>query len=168
MKGRTLALGTVLLGACAVQHPQTAEEFRQYVPGASFGKVQTFEASRPFREVARTFQAKAPECLNIAVRSVERSSTANINVLTTYKPTVLVSEKKAELHVQRSYKGNVIVPGKPPEGGDYYVVADATPLDRNRTRIDIYSPSVGATTIVRAITGWASGENAGCPDMTKP
>ena len=168
MKGRTLALGTALLGACAVQHPQTAEEFRQYVPTASFGKVHTFEAQRPFRDVAKTFQAKAPECLNIAVRSVERSSTSNINVLTTYKPTVLVTDKRAEVHVQRSFKGNVIVPGKPPEGGDYYVVADATPLDRNRTRIDIYAPSVGANTIVRAITGWATGENVGCPDMTKP
>jgi hypothetical protein len=69
--------------------------------------------------------------------------------------------------VQHSLKGNVIVLGKAPEGGDYYVVADATPLDRNRTRIDIYRPSIGANTLVRAITGWATGENVGCPDMTK-
>jgi hypothetical protein len=155
------------LAACAVQHPQNAEEFRQYVPGATFGKVQSFEANRAFRDVAKTFQAKAPECLNIAVRTVETSSTSNINVLTTYKPTVVVSEKRAELHVQRSLKGNVIVPGKPPKGGDYFVVADATPLERNRTRIDIYSLSMGATALVRAITGWATGENVGCPDMTK-
>ncbi len=167
MKWSRLAPGAALLGACAIQHPQTAEEFRQYVPGATFGKVQTFEVNRPFREVAKTFQAKAPECLNIAVRTVETSNTSSTNILTTYKPTVLVSEKKAELHVQHSLKGNVIVPGKPPEGGDYYVVADATPLDRNRTRIDIYGPSIGANTLVRAITGWATGENVGCPDMTK-
>ena len=155
-----------LLAACAT-HPQNAEEFRQYVPTATFGKVQTFEAKRPFRDVAKTFQAKAPECLNVAVRTVETSSTSSINVLTTYKPTVVVNDKRAELHVQRTLKGNVIVPGKPPEGGDYFLVADATPLDRNRTRIDIYSPSMGATTLVRAVTGWATGENVGCPDMTK-
>src|SRR3981189_322020 len=146
MKWSLLAPGAALLGACAIQHPQTAEEFRQYVPGATFGKVQTFEANRPFREVAKTFQAKAPECLDIAVRVVETSNTGTINVLTTYKPTVRVSEKKAQLHVQHSLKGNVIVLGKAPEGGDYYVVADATPLDRNRTRIDIYRPSLGANT----------------------
>lgn len=156
-----------LLAGCAVQHPQNAEEFRQYVPTASFGKVQTFEANRSFREVAKTFQAKAPECLNVSVRTVEMSSTSSSNILTTYKPTVLVSEKRAEIHVQRSLKGNVIVPGKPPEGGDYYLVADATPLDRNRTRIDIYSPSIGANTLIRAVTGWATGENVGCPDLTK-
>ena len=167
MNWKLLAPAAALLASCAVQHPQNAEEFRQYVPTATFGKVQTFEAKRPFRDVAKTFQAKAPECLNIAVRTVETSSTSNINVLTTYKPTVVVNEKRAELHVQRSLKGNVIVPGKPPEGGDYFLVADATPLDRSRTRIDIYAPSMGATTLVRAVTGWATGENVGCPDLTK-
>jgi hypothetical protein len=166
MNRKVLAPGMALLAACA-QHPQNAEEFRQYVPMASFGKVQTFEANRALRDIAKTFQAKAPECLNVSVRSVERSSTSSINILTTYKPTVLVSEKRAELHVQRSLKGNVIVPGKPPEGGDYFLVADATPLDRNRTRIDIYAPSIGANTLIRAVTGWATGENVGCPDMTK-
>jgi hypothetical protein len=167
MNWKLTAPAAALLAACAVPHPQNAEEFRQYVPTATFGKVQSFEARRPFRDVAKTFQAKAPECLNIAVRTVETSSTSNINVLTTYKPTVVVNEKRAELHVQRTLKGNVIVPGKPPEGGDYFLVADATPLDRNRTRVDIYSPSMGATTLVRAVTGWATGENVGCPDMTK-
>lgn len=167
MKAKLLAASALLLAACAVQHPQNAQEFRQYVPTSSFAKVQTFEANRPFREVAKTFQAKAPECLDVAVRTVETSATSSINVLTTYKPTVVVTEKKAELHVQRSFKGNVIVPGKVPEGGDYFVVADATPLDRNRTRIDIYAPTMGSSTVIRAITGWATGENVGCPDMTK-
>jgi hypothetical protein len=167
MKWKLLAPAMALAGGCAVQHPQNAEEFRQYVPTASFGKLQSFEANRSFREVAKTFQAKAPECLNVAVRTVETSSTSSSNILTTYKPTVVVSEKRAELHVQRSLKGNVIVPGKPPEGGDYYLVADATPLDRNRTRIEIYAPSIGANTLIRAVTGWATGENVGCPDLTK-
>jgi hypothetical protein len=167
MKWQLLAPAMALVSACAVQHPQNADEFRQFVPTSSFARIQTFEANRPFREVAKTFRTKAPECLNVAVRTVERSSTSSINVLTTYKPTVLVGERKAELHVQRSLKGNVIVPGKPPEGGDYFVVADATPLDRSHTRIDIYAPKMGSSTIVRAITGWATGENVGCPDMTK-
>ncbi|HYR34773.1 MAG TPA: hypothetical protein VEQ87_10820 [Burkholderiales bacterium] len=166
MKKSLSAAAALLLAACA-QNPQTAEEFRAYVPTSSFAKVQTIEAKRPFREVTKTFQAKAPECLNVAVRMVERSSTSSSNILTTYKPTVLVSEQKAELHVQRTMKGNVIVPGKVPEGGLYYLVADATPLDRNRTRVDIYAPTIGADTLVRAVTGWATGENVGCPDLTK-
>jgi hypothetical protein len=49
----------------------------------------------------------------------------------------------------------------------YYLVADAAPLDRNRTKVEIYAPSIGADTLVRAVTGWATGENVGCPDLTK-
>ena len=152
-----------LLAGCSVQYPQNAEEFRQQIPTATFGKLQTLEAKRSYREVAKTFQAKAPECLNIAVRTTERGSSTT----RTLKPTVLVSEKKTELHIQQTWSGNVIVPGKVPEGGMYYIVADATPVDRGRTRIDIYGPSMGADTLVRAITNWATGENLGCPDMTK-
>jgi len=166
---RTAMLGAAaLLAGCAVNFPQNAQEFRDQVPGATFGQKQTFEAKRPFREVAKTFQAKAPECLSVSVRTVSRTSTSYQNVLTTYKPTVRVSGQKAELHVQRHYQGGgVIIPGKEPEGGLYMLVADATPIDRNRTRIDIYAPTRGADTLIRAITGWASGENVGCPDMTK-
>ncbi|HJY75971.1 MAG TPA: hypothetical protein VKE95_05030, partial [Burkholderiales bacterium] len=58
-------------------------------------------------------------------------------------------------------------PSKVPPGGLYYLVADATPVDKGTTRIDIYAPSMGTDTLVRAITGWATGDNLGCPDMTK-
>lgn len=167
MKWKLVAPAAALLGACAIQHPQNADEFRQFVPTSSFAKIESFEANRPFRDVAKTFQAKAPECLNTAVRTIERTSTSSMNILTTYKPTVVVTQQRAEVHVQRTLKGNVIVPGKVPEGGDYFIVADATPLDRNRTRIDIYAPKMGSSTLIRAITGWATGENVGCPDMTK-
>ena len=163
MKRLILAPVAALAAGCAMHFPQTAEEFRQYVPTATFGKVQTFEAKRPYRDVAKTFQAKAPECLNVSVRASDRYGTTT----RTLHPTVLVNEKKTELHIQQTYGGNVIVPGKTPEGGAYYIVADATPIDRARTRIDIYGPSMGADTLVRAITNWATGENVGCPDMTK-
>ena len=59
------------------------------------------------------------------------------------------------------------MPGKVPPGGLYMLVADTTPLDKSRTRIDVSGPSVGTDTLVRAITGWATGENLGRPDMTK-
>ena len=43
MNWKVLAPGMALVAACAVQHPQNAEEFRQFVPASSFAKVQTFE-----------------------------------------------------------------------------------------------------------------------------
>ena len=158
-------LCTVLAG-CA-QQPQNAQEFREAIPGAFMGKVRTFEAKRPLRDVAKTFQARAPECLNVSVRSVSQSSTSYQNILTVYKATVVSNPQKAELHLQRDFKSGVLVPGKVPPGGLYMLVADATPVDKGTTRIDIYGPSVGTDTLVRAISGWATGENLGCPDMTK-
>ena len=157
---------SALVAGCA-QQPQTAQEFRAAIPGAFMGKVQTFEAKRPLRDVAKTFQARAPECLNVSVRTVSQTSTSYQNILTVYKATVVNNSQKAELHLQRDFKSGVLVPGKVPPGGLYYLVADATPIDNGRTRIDIYAPSVGTDTLVRAITGWATGQNLGCPDMTK-
>jgi len=166
---RKIACGAlcILLGGCAQNYPQNAQEFRQAVPGAFMAKVQTFETKRPLRDVAKTFQARAPECLNVSVRTVSQSSTSYQNILTVYKATVVNNPRKAELHLQREFKSGVLVPGKVPPGGLYMLVADATPIDTARTRIDIYGPSMGADTLIRAVTGWATGENLGCPDMTK-
>ena len=158
---------SVLLAGCAQNYPQNAQEFRQAVPGAFMAKMQTFEAKRPLRDVAKTFEARAPECLNVSVRTVSQTTTSYQNILTTYKATVVSKAQKAELHLQREYKSGVLVPGKVPPGGLYMLVADATPLDKGRTRIDIYGPSMGADVVIRAVTGWATGENLGCPDMTK-
>lgn len=162
-----LVSAAALLAGCAIDFPQNAQEFREQIPGAAFGQKKSFEAKRSFRDVARTFQAKAPECLNVSVRTVSRTSTSYQNILAIYKPTVVVGAQKAEIHVQRHYQSGVLVPGKEPDGGLYLLVADATPIDRNRTRVDIYAPTHGADTLIRAVTGWASGENVGCPDMTK-
>ena len=161
-----LAVMGLSVAGCA-QQPQTAQEFREAIPGAFMGKVQTFETNRPLAAVAKTFQARAPECLNVSVRSVSQSSTSYQNILTVYHATVVNNPQKAELHLQRDFKSGVLVPGKVPPGGLYYLVADATPIDKSRTRIDIYAPSVGTDTLVRAINGWATGDNMGCPDMTK-
>ena len=168
MKKRAIAASAcILLAGCAQNYPQNAQEFREAIPGAFMGKTQSFEANRPLREVARTFEARAPECLNVSVRTVSQSATSYQNILATYKATVLATDKKVELHLQRNYERGVLVPGKVPPGGLYMLVADATPIERSRTRVDIYSPSMGADVIIRAITGWATGQSLGCPDMTK-
>src|SRR5262249_30286752 len=165
MRIRT-ACAALLLAGCA-QQPQNAQQFREAIPGAFMGKVQSFEAKRPLAAVAKTFQARAPECLNLSVRSASQSSTSYHNILTLYKATAVSNRQRAELHLRRGFKSGVLVPGKVPPGGLYYLVADATPVDKGTTRIDIYAPSMGTDTLVRAITGWATGDSLGCPDMTK-
>jgi len=167
MKQAIAALAVLAAAGCSMQMPQNADEFRQQLPGAFMGSVQTFESNRSLRDIGRTFQSRAPECLSVRIRTVSQTSTSYQNIVATYKPTVLVTEKRAEIHLQRHYERGVITPGKEPDGGHYMLVADATPLDRNKTRIDIYGPKMGADAIIRAISAWAKGESTGCPDMTK-
>lgn len=161
-------LACVLLSGCAAMtgHPQTADEFRKAVPGAFMAEVETFEVDRPFSEVARTFQEKAPECLNVSVRTVSRVNMSYQVIVTTYKPTVLVNGERAELHVQFHHEQGVLNVTKEPDGGYYLLVADLIPMGRNRTRVDLYRPSMGHDVLVKGVKGWAKSPNSGCPDLT--
>ena len=162
-----LALLPLALAGCATSHPQNAEEFRRAVPGAFMMKTETFEVSRSMRDVAETFQRKAPECLNIRVRMTSQTSTSYQVIVTRYTPTVVATKERAELHVQQHHESGVMKVTKEPEGGYYLLVADAYPLDAKRTRVEMFGPSRGYDALVRAVKGWASGENLGCPDLTK-
>lgn len=166
---RAVAVIAVLsLAGCATQQPQTAEEFRKAAPGAFLMGSETFEVNRPLRDVAATWQRRATECLNASVRTTSQTSTSYQVINTTYKPTVVVGKDRAELHVQREFKGSgVITVGNPPAGGPYIIVADAYPLPGNRTKVQMLAPTKGQDVVIRAIKSWASGENLGCPDLTK-
>ncbi len=162
------ALSCALLSGCAAisGHPQTAEEFRIAVPGAFLAEVESFEVNRPFSEVAHTFQKKAPECLNVTIKTVSRTNMSYQVIVTTYKPTVLVNGAKAELHVQFHHDQGVMNVTKEPDGGYYLVVADLFPMGNNRTRVDIYGPSMGHDVLMKGIKGWAASDSSGCPDLT--
>jgi hypothetical protein len=163
---KKLILLSILLAACA-QMPQTAEEFRKAVPGAMMTKTETYEVNRPVKDVAAAFRRRAPECLKVSVRTVSQTSGSYQNILTEYTPTVIVTDQRTELHVQQLHKTGVMYPSKPPAGGVYILVADAYPIAGNRTRIQLYGPSKGYDVLYRAIRGWSTGDNLGCPDMTK-
>jgi len=161
-----LAVSTLLLAGCASQ-PQTPEEFRKAVPSAFMGKTETFEVDRSFRDVAETFQRRAPECLNVRIKTTSSTSTSYQVIVARYTPTVMVSKERAELHVQRKFESGVLKVSPEPEAGYYLLVADAYPLEKNRTRVEWFGPSRGYDVLVRAVKAWASGENLGCPDLTK-
>src|SRR5262245_24465148 len=111
-----LAAASVLLEACGGM-PQNAEEFRQAVPGAMLTKTDSYEVNRSVRDVAATFQRKAPECLNMAVRTVSQTTTSYQNILTEYKATVVPGGERAEMNLQQLHKNGVIYTRKPDEGG---------------------------------------------------
>lgn len=145
--------------------PQTAEEFRTAVTGAPLARIESLEVDRPIRDVTLTFQRKAPECFNVSVRTVSRSVLNNHNSLIEYRATVVPGTTRTELHLQQLHKINAVYSSKPPEGGAYIVVVDAHALPGNRTRLQTFGPSIGLDGVYRAIRGWATGKDMGCPDM---
>lgn len=159
-------LCVIWLSGC-ISHPQTPEEFRKAVPTAFSGKLETFEVERPFIQVADTFQKMGPNCLSKTIKTTSQTHNSYQVIVTTYKPTVLVTPKKAELHVQFHHDQGVIGVGKEPAGGYYLLVADASPVNQSKTRIDLYRPSMGHGVLIQAVRNWATGENVGCPDLTK-
>jgi len=130
----------VFLSACAAQPPQSAEALRQAV---TTSKAQTFEVRRRHRDVAASLQRNAQKCLDVRTKDV------------VYKPTMVVSARRAELHVHRQEAG----------GGYYVLVADALPVRRGRTALQLYAPP-GYDALVGAVKAWANGVSAACPDMS--
>jgi hypothetical protein len=161
-----VALNLLALLGC-ISHPQTAEEFRKAVPGAFSATVETFDVERPFSQVASTFQKMGPNCLSKTIKTTSQTTTSYQVIVTTYKPTVVVTSRKAELHVQQHHDQGVLAVSKEPEGGYYLLVADAQPVTQTKTRVDLYRPSMGHGVLIQAVKNWATGENVGCPDLTK-
>jgi hypothetical protein len=147
--------------------PQTADEFRKAVPGALSGKVETFDVNRSFEKVAKTFEKRAPKCLNQRIKTTSRSNNSYQVLVAKWNPTVVRTKERVELHLQRHYETGVMNIREEPEGGYYLLVADAYPIGKNKTRVELYRPSIGFKHLVAAIKGWASGKNTGCPDLTK-
>ncbi len=109
-------LVVLALSGC-VSHPQTAEEFRKAVPRTFSAKVETIEINRPFSQVTRTFQKMGPNCLAKTITTTSQTNMSYQVIVTTYKPTMLVTGKKAELHVQMHHEQDVLNVSKEPEGG---------------------------------------------------
>ena len=162
-----LILATAIAG-CGTA-PKSAEEFRRMAPSSSFIKLEQFEVDRPFRQVAQTFRQRADACLRVRVTTTSSGYRSGPSTFKQdYLPTARITRDRAELHVQQHIEGtNLIKVHKEPTGGYYLLVADAFPAGRNRTRIDLYRPTIGHDVLVKSVRGWATGKNLGCPDLTK-
>lgn len=169
MATKLAVLGTaaVLVAGCAGKMPQTAEEFRQMAPGAFMVQVQTVDVKRSPREIGETFRRRAPDCLNVTIRTTSSAPGSYQVIDTAYKATVVAGGDKAELHVQQKHLKGVVNVYKEPADGHYLFVVDALPTGARASKLQIIGPSRGYDVLVRAIKAWADGSSTACPDMTK-
>src|SRR5262245_42880976 len=106
------AAAALLLAGCAGL-PQDAEEFRRAASADLLPKTKSIEVGRPFADVAAAWREKAKECLDVSVIATTKTITNYQEIIrtyhTTYKPTVVVTPQRAELHVQWRTKGELHV-----------------------------------------------------------
>ncbi len=161
-----IALLQLLLSGCGTM-PQTAEEFRLAVPGASFAEKESFEVDRTYKDVVAIFQKKAVKCLDVTVQTTSQTSTSYQVIVANWNPTLIVKDKRTELHLQRIWEKGVVKVQAEPAKGHFVMVVDILPVSARKTRIDMYRPTMGVDVIVRAVKNWAMNKDIGCPDMTK-
>jgi len=170
MTRRSLSLAVLLSASLAgcMTLPRTPELTRKSAQsGAALTEKDIFEVKRPLPQVADAFQRKAPECLSKRVTGRWMENGVMRRQVRAYKPTVNVSKEHVELILQsRIVEGSTELGGIPPDGW-YIVVADAYPVDRNTTRVELYKHAIGHSIVLKAIKGWATGANMGCPDLTQ-
>ncbi len=155
-----------LLAGCA---PKNADAFRKAIGGESSSHISTtyeaFVATRPFKDVTATLRQKSKECLDVTIRlyctnCINRGEIAQ----RIWKPTLVSTPERTELHLQLK-RTDVVEVGMPPDG-QYEIVLDATPVDKNRTKIEIYRMNPNKKFIHEAMKRWVKGSTAGCPDLT--
>lgn len=160
-----LFLVAVLSGCVGGPMPTTAADFRDAVLSGKSMMVEhtSFVVHRPYAAVASSYKKYALKCLNASV-----GITNGINSHTTiiYTPSLTVGSRHLELSVQYHPVGTIEI-YKEPKNGYYMLVVDASALRGRRTKVDIYGPKYGHSTMLKAIHNWATGRNMGCPDLAK-
>ena len=158
-----MALVALLLGGCGMAHWE-AGSFRNAM--GSQGKVERLDVNRPVRDIAATFRERASACLQTVTRS-ERSSFHSTHVAIAelnYTPTVVEADGRVELQLQvRQTVAIEIGPTNPK--GFFVFLAQVTPIDARRSRLEIWSMD-WAKALPAAVKGWASGGFSGCPDLS--
>jgi len=158
-----LLVSAFTLSACT-EIPKTAEGFREQA--ASVGSVDNFEVNRPLRDVAASFRERASACLQ-DLQTISVSGPISRTMMRKYliHPTVLVTDRKAELTVQALLEAPLKL-YEEPANGTYVLVTRAFPIDVRRTRIEMYGSPFFYDHLHTAVKGWASGTSTACPDFS--
>lgn len=158
------------MAGCAITPtPQNPVEYRSVVQKGAFGsEFETYEVDKPYEKVVAVIKKKTDECLNVNLIETECINNSCYDYNITYKPTFVSKKGKSELYLQwkRDPDKAIYVGGNPPAGGMYIAVIDFIAASKNKTKVDMYVPSMVFTSAPKAIKHWVNGTNMGCPDFT--
>lgn len=165
-------LTTLISTGCSMKMPMNPAEFKKMVPESMFGKKDKYTVNRSLKKIARTFKKKTNKCFRKTVESTGCTnngygSTCHTRI-TSYNPKIKRSKNKLELTIQTIIESNSLnLGGTPPPGGMYTLVADITPVSKNKSQVEVYYGWAGSDMFVKTIKRWTNGKTRGCPDLTQ-
>lgn len=170
-----IGLTSLLLMACSVYAPQTAQEFRQSgSESKSFYMKESLTINRSAGDITNTLRDRSKQCLNEqgvvregyvrdTVGVTRHASTQNI----IYTSVLNSTRKGAELIVRSALSGDHYVQlAKVPEGGSYVSIIDVTSIDKTHSKVDIYYHT-RLPTLFAGMKGWVTGTDLKCPELHK-
>src|SRR5688500_11664317 len=117
MRNAIVALAAAVLSGCAMNYPQTREEFRQQIieSDSRFKFIDTHVAKRRFDDVVKSLQQNVAQCFDQNVNTTRTSGgTTTMNQTDEWRSTFrVVDRNRAEVTTQMAMKG-AFVPGKVP------------------------------------------------------
>ncbi len=161
-----IVIAAVAVSGCVTSSsiPMNAGEFRSVIKRDSkyVGK-ESYEVPVSMDRVVANLSKLAPKCFNTTVKTTASNAFGRVGKsYFHYKATVIPGKAKAEVHVQRYNEGDEVFL-KMPKDGIYTVVADASKLSHNKTRVDVYYDKTFGTPVAEAIKGWAHNKKLKCP-----
>ncbi|MDX5374408.1 MAG: hypothetical protein LPK43_01275 [Gammaproteobacteria bacterium] len=164
-----ITLSLITLSGCAMNYPQTADEYRQAAPNGMLTEKVEVDVKRPIDAIGRDFEKKSDECLNVTITSTHMTRGAG----TYYEKqrekyllsNVTVKKDAVEMIIREKF-GAGWAPVGMPEDGYFYFVVDATPVNSQSSHLVIYRPKIMYKSLAQAIVDWANGKTQGCPDLT--
>jgi hypothetical protein len=165
---RMLALSccaVALLGGCAGGNPQTRVEFQEMTSHSSLGFVESYVAKRRFEDVMKSLTQKAEQCLQYNLTTTrEQGGIRTMNQTDEIRTTIrAVSKDRAEMTIQMTMKGAIVVQQVPP-GGFYNGALDIERLTPATTKLTYYGSALSAgKKRWAALQQWGDGQPAPCP-----
>ena len=161
-----VALAATVLSGCAMNYPQTREEFRQQIIASDsrFKFVDTYVAKRRFDDVVKSLQQNV-QCFDQNVNTTRSSGgMTTMNQTDEWRSTFrVVDRNRAEVTTQMAMKG-AFVPGKVPPGGLYMTAVDVERATPSTTKLSYYgSTSAGSKERWDLIKQWSDGKQTPCP-----
>lgn len=140
--------------------------------GAMVSEKDVFEVNKPIEQVSEVLKKKSHECFEQEISFASYGgSTGGIK---TYRresreltSKMHAGKQRTRLTLQVKNTGGSTELGGPPPDGWYFLVVDAYPEGKSKTRVEAYYQHTMFHSAFTAIKPWVTGTDMKCPDLTE-